>query len=358
MEVFFLSTLEISQMIDLMEDHFAPLWNRNHVLTVGGVIGTSIFKYAMDACMKYYELNQILVIDGCQDYIGLLKKPMHNYMYYMDLFVSIRIPSIEEQMNPYHKFPMELKSGYRMALVNQKLTMYEAIIIQNAHLIPENCLKSIHENFNGQILQIVDPLDFNGIDFHTIPTLYDSLSKQSPMTALARSMFGIDSRCIDRKIHTEFKKMKMSKRSIGKIDTNQYVTNSQEVLNIIQRKQIQSQFRKNQKFIVGSEEIRLYNDQNGEPVTVGPGTMLTLSSVTKPLIQLRVHSSLKHIYSTLSYKYTEKSLYVKPANIITIDDAVYHRFNSLVVVLSDEPMTNRLWYSLMKIANTITVVDF
>lgn len=353
-----MSILEISQMIDLIEDHFSPRWGRDHSLTIGGVAGTSIFRIAIDACMKYHDFNRILVVDGCQDYIGLLRKPMHNYVYYMDLFRSIKIPAIEYQMQPGHRFPMELKSGFQMALVEALVRRYDAIIINNAHLIPDACLTAFDQCFFGPILKIVDPLDFNGTDFHVIPTLYDSLSKQSPMIAMARSMFGIDSRVIDRKVKGDFRKAKMSKRSIGKIDTNQYVTNSYTVLKQIQDKQIKSQFRRNQKFIVASEELRIMTDQNGEPVVVGPGTMLSIMTPSKPLMKLRIHSSARQVYSMMSYRYTERSLYVKPANIIMIDDACRHRFNSIVMVLGDEPMTNRLWYSLLKIANTITVVDF
>jgi len=352
------SILEISQMIDLIEDHFSPTWGRNHVLTVGGIAGTDIFKIGLGACMKYHDFAKILVVDGCQDYIGLLRKPVTNYIYYMDLFRSVRIPAIEQQLRPMHKFPMELKSGYQMALVDAIMCGYDALIINNAHLIPSTCRKAMADMFPGYILEIIDPLDFNGSDFHAVHTLYDSLSKQSPLIAMARSLFGVESRAIDRKVRGDFKKVKMTKRSIGKIDANQYVTNSYDVLNQIQNKQYNSQFRRNQKFIVASEEIRMMNDQNGKPVIVGPGTMFSISTASKPLMKLRIHSSTRQVYSTLSYQYTEQSLYVKPANILMADDACHHRFNSVVIVLGEEPMTNRLWYSLFKIANTITIVDF
>lgn len=345
-------------MIDLIEDHFSPTWGHTHMMTVGGIAGTDIFQIAMDACMKYHPFCKILVVDGCQDYIGLLRKPVRNYIYYMDLFRSIRIPSIEQQLRPMHKFPMELKSGYQLSLVTSLIEGYDAMIINNAHLIPGVCLNALEQFFNGYILSIIDPLDFNGTDFNPIHTLYDSLRKQSPMIAMARSMFGIDTRAVDRKVRGELKKAKMGKRSIGKIDTNQYVTNSQMILNAIQEKQYHTPFRRNQKFIVASEELCMMNDQNGTPVVVGPGTMLSIMTVSKPLMKLRIHSSTKQVYTSLSYRYTEKALYVKPANIIMLDEACHHRFQSVIVVLGDEPMTNRLWYSLMKIANTITIVDF
>jgi hypothetical protein len=345
-------------MIDLIEDHFSPTWGRNHVLTVGGIAGTKIFKIAIDACMKYHPFEKILVVDGCQDYIGLLRKPVPNYIHYMDLFRSVRIPAIEEQLRPMHTFPMELKSGYQMELADMLMRGYDALIINNAHLIPSTCRTALAKYFPGYVLEIIDPLDFNGTDFHEVPTLHDTLAKQSPLIAMARSMYGVDTRAIDRKVRGDFKKVKMTKRGIGKIDANQYVTNSYDVLNQIQSKQLSSQFRRNQKFVVASEELRMMNDQDNLPVVVGPGTMLSITTASKPLMKLRIHSSTRQVYSTLSYTYTEKALYVKPANIIMADDACHHRFNSIVIVLGEEPMTNRLWYSLLKIANTITIVDF
>lgn len=353
-----MSTVQISEMIDLLEDHFSPKWGCEHSLTVGGIAGTAIFKHAIHACLKSHDFNKILVVDGCQDYIGLLRKPVMNYIYYMNVFKSIEIPAIEVQMQPFHKFPMEMISGYRYQIREDLIYRYEALIINNAHLIPDSFLKAFDDYFPASVLKIVDPLDVNGIDFHSIPTLYDSLSKQSPLIAMARSMYGIDTRVIDRKVRTDFRRIKMGKRSIGRLDANQYVTNSDYILKQIQEKQMKSQFRRNQKFIVATDEISLYKDQTGQIITVGPKTMFSISSVSKPQMKLRIHSSTSEFYTNLTYRNTSKRLYVKPANMLSIDDAFHHRFQSLVVVLGEEPMTNRAWYSLLKIANQISVVDY
>lgn len=353
-----MSIIEIPQMIDLIEDHFSPKWGHSNTLVVGGIVGTNVFQYAMDACMKYYEFGKILVIEGCEDYIGLLRNPMHNYIYWMNLFRTVKIPPFEQLLQPTHEFLIQLKSGFRIALVDHMFEKYDAIIINNAHMIPSECLTAIQNNFPGKVLQIIDPLDFNGDDFCQVHTLYDSLEKQSPLTALARSMFNIDSRAVDRNVRSEFKRIKMTKRSIGRIDTTQYVTNDYNVLKMVQDKQYNTQFRKNQKFIVTSDEIRYAKDQNNNPVVVGPGSLLSIITASKPLMRLRIHLSTRRFYSAISYNYTETGLYVKPANILMIDQACRHRFKSLTLVLGDEPMTNRLWYSIMKISNTITVVDF
>jgi hypothetical protein len=281
--------LEISQMIDLIEDHFSPKWNEQHSMIVGGVVGTSIFKHAIHACMRYYDFNTILIVDGCQDYLGLLRKPLHNYIYYMELFRSITIPSIEVISNPFKHHVIEFEDGYQYTIEESYMSKYQAMIINNAHLIPENLRDAIIKYFHGKILCIVDPLDMFGTEFN-VPTLHDSLTKQTSMIALARSMFDIDTRAIDRKIKCEFKRIKMYKRGIGKLDSNQYVTNSQNILDQISEKQYISQFRRNQKFIVKSKAITMLNDQNGDPITVGPNTMCSISTVSRPLMKLRIHS--------------------------------------------------------------------
>ncbi len=345
-------------MIDLIEDHFEPTWGGNHSLTVGGIVGTAIFKHAIHACMKYHDYHKILVIDGCQDYIGLLRKPVFNYVYYMSIFRTVLIPHIDKLQNPAYHFLVELQPGVQIQINEEKIFYYDAIIVNNAHLIPKMYLDALDQYFHKKILYIVDPLDLTGESFSTVPTLYDSLSKQTTLVAMARSMYGIGTRAIDRKIPSDFKKIKMPRRSIGRIDATQYVTNSEVILNQINEKQINSNYRKNQKFIVASNQIHMFRTIDELPVVVGPRTMFSISNVTRPLMKLRIHSSTKQFHALISYRNTQNALYVKPANILKISSAIHHRFQTINVVLGEEPMTNRLWYAIMKIANHINVIDY
>lgn len=351
--------LEISEMINLIEQHFQSDWGSEKILTVGGVIGTSLFKHAVHACMRYVEFEKILVLDGCQDYIGLLRKPVFNYQFYLNLFSSIEIPSLDELNRPFYRSMLTPKPGYQ-TLLNEKLIVgYDALIVNNAHLIPKMYLNAICEYFRGKVLLIVDTLDLAGESYYmNIPTLYDTLSKQSTMCALARSMYDIETRAIDRKVKCDFRRIKMNKRSIGRIDTNQYVTNSEEILQMIQEKQLQSQPRRNQKLIVSQEHVQYFKSETNDNCVIGPRTMFSIVTASRPLMKLRIHSSASIIFANFTYMDNRRGIYVKPANILSIQDAIHHRFHSLVFVLGDEPMTNRMWYSLMKIANTISVVKY
>lgn len=350
--------LEISEMIDLIESHFGNAWGGNKVLTVGGIVGTNIFKHVMHVCLKYHNFHKILVIDGCQDYVGLPVKPIRNYIYYLNLFESIEIPSPEKLSHPFYKFLLEPTPGYQIIILPQLLYNYEAVVINNAHLIPENYLNAITSQFSGRIVCIVDPLDMYGERYADVPVIYDSLTKQSALHALARSLYHLDSRAIDRKVNSDFKKIKMSHRSIGKIDTMQYVTNSNKILEEIQMKQMQSLPRRNQKFIVLNPDIQRYTDQQGLSIPIGNGTMLSIASITRPLMKVRIHSSISTIHAMLSYLNKRTGLHVKPANIISIEDMCRHRFHTTCIVLGEEPMTNRSWYSIMKNSNIVNIVDY
>lgn len=353
-----LNVIEIRDMIDLIENHVHGTWGTDNTLIVGGVAGTSIFKNTIHACMRYTDFIHILVLDGCRDYIGLLRKPMDNYLYYMDLFRSIHIPSRETLEHPFYKPALKLKERSEIILEETKLIGYDILIIHHAELIPKEYLDVLRNTFHGRILIIVDPLDVNGESYVGVPTITDSLSKQSTLITLARSIWNIDTRSIDRKVKSDFKEVKMSKRSIGKIDTNQYVTNSDWILESVRDKQLHANFRRNQKFMTMNNDVQFFCDQQGAPITIGQNTMLSISTASKPLMKVRIHSSTRQFYTNLSYTDDGYGLYVKPANILSIKDTLHHRFQSLIVVLGEEPPSSREWYSLMKIANTISFTHY
>jgi hypothetical protein len=353
-----LNVIDIHEMIDLIETHFYGSWGSDNTLIVGGVAGTSIFKNAIHSCMKHYDFIRILVLDGCRDYIGLLRKPVVNYMYYLDVFYSVRIPSLSSIEHPFYKPALKQKEQVQLVLDETKLRGYNALIVNHAELIPRDYLNALRKTFAGRILFIVDPLDANGIYYNGIPTIVDSLTKQSPLIALARSLYNIDTRAVDRKVKGSFKEIKVSKRSVGKIDINQYITNDDLILESVRDKQLRSNFRRNQKFITMNDDVQLFCDQDGAPIIIGQNSMLSISTTSKPLMKVRIHSSTRQFYSNLSYVDNGYGLYVKPANIMSIPESLHHRYQSIIVMLGERPPSTRDWYSLMKIANTVSFAHY
>ena len=81
-------------------------------------------------------------------------------------------------------------------------------------------------------------------------------------------------------------------------------------------------------------------------------------NVTKPLMKIRIHSSKKIIFGSVSYHEPTTSIYVHPANILLPSELALHRFHNIVVVLGAEPITTREWYTFLKSGTNISVADF
>ena len=78
--------IELNEMIDLIDDFYGSADMREMV--IGGIAGTPVNKFAVEGCTKYTKFNKILIIEGCQDYIGLMKNPIPNVKHWTDLFVE------------------------------------------------------------------------------------------------------------------------------------------------------------------------------------------------------------------------------------------------------------------------------
>lgn len=348
----------ISEMIDRVEDFIDGGWKTDMNMTIGCIAGTSTFKNVLNACLKSVNFDRILIIDGCRDYIGLLRKPIPNYLFYQDLFRSTPLPDMIELMDPMRVRYIYPRQGYQLNLIQRIFSGFNVMIINNAQLIPNEYMDMIKANFPGKLVMIVDPFEINTEHFSHVHYVTDSLTKQSSNIAYARSLYKVETRATDKKVRCSFEKIKMARRSIGKLDEKQYVTNSPAILEAIREKQYRSAFRRHMRFISKQPNILFEQDEAYMPLLIGPQTMFSVTSVTKLLLKLRIHSSKAQFWSSITYDQTSSGLLVEPANIISLDQAVHHRFNNVVMVLGEEPMTTRQWYTLLKIGNNISVVDF
>ena len=71
--------IEIGDMINHLE-YIASSTKTRRVEIVGGMTGSEIFRHAIEAAMVYFKFDEILIVEGCQDYIGLDKKNRHNHI--------------------------------------------------------------------------------------------------------------------------------------------------------------------------------------------------------------------------------------------------------------------------------------
>ena len=349
----------ISEMIDRVEDFVEGGWRTGSNTTFGCMAGTSGFKTILSAVMKTIDFGKILIVDGCRDYIGLLRKPVPNYIFYQDMFWHEAVPDLQDVIDPMKVRFVYPRQGYQLQVVPAYMSGYKAMIVTNAHLIPDMYVEQLKKHFCGKLILIVDPFEIHTEHFQHVPTMLDSLEKQSKNIAFARSLYDVETRATDRKVKCSFDKIKMRRNSIGKIDDKQYITNSKAALEIIREKQLKSPtYRRNMQFITKQQNISFVQSSEGIVIPIGPQTMFSVFSVTKPLLKLRIHSAKTQFWSSVTYDENDTGLFVEPANIISLDQAQHHRFNHAVMVLGEEPMTTRQWYTLLKIANHISIVDF
>jgi len=358
---------EINEMIDYLDQFFD---SSSHETIVGGIAGTQIEKYTLDSAIKTTPFSKILVLNGCQDYIGLMKEPLNNVLFYADIMIEEIVDGFKpiDPWSPRICNP-EPESMYR---VNTKLlAQYDVIVIFNSHLIPSGFNEHLSHQFSGKIIHVVDPLERAYLSsFVDMPVLVDHLEKVSPMIALARSVYGFQSRAVDRKVRGTITEIsKINRRSVGKIDDNQYVTNDWVLYEDVIKKQKDAPFRKNQKVLIspgsiaeGMVSVGAINDDRRHALTSRSLLVITNPS-SNPLMQLRIYNSKTvcgvdvEYDNDIPYSLTKRgTIRVEPANIITPYSVKYHRFNKLILIL-DKPLTAGDKYSIIKNSNNITLVN-
>ena len=146
--------IEINEMIDMLEDYVNTNRNSAVPFAVGGMAGTMIFRHVIDAVLSaHYKFSEVLIIEGCQDYIGLSKTPYNNnYIYYADLYDDIYDNPIIP-FNPWLPEIYNFKPSMHRMLNSSIIDNYNVIIINNAHLIPPDFINDITYNFSGKGFQ-------------------------------------------------------------------------------------------------------------------------------------------------------------------------------------------------------------
>lgn len=349
--------VELYQMMDLLTDFYNDLTRKS--IIVGGCIGTQILKYALDCTTAFCPFKKVLVVDGCNDYVlSTLNKPITNYLFYLDLFAETIVDGIIPYdpfkpaiMNPQHEFGTFVDKPL--------LQYYDCMIINNAHLIPSDYRSKLINGFHGKIVQIVDPYDLDGEFFLGVPTIVDSLQKQSTMIGFARHLIDVETRSIDKRVKGTLDQKKINKRSIGKMDDNQYVTDDIDLAYSIRQKQYQTSLRKRHKLFVSSNHLYMYPDQIGGRRNIGKNALLIVWSTTqRPRQQFRIYASKLTICADVSYQVDVPihQMHVTPANILMVGEARHHRYNHTVYVQTkDDHMTKRRYYALMKNSINMTI---
>lgn len=315
-------------------------------IVIGEIAGCGLFKIATDIAMSFFDFNEVCFVEGCQDLMGYTSNKVGNVKFWADLFHDEVVEYVETK--PFKQEPVCMKVIDDCSFMHTKL-----MFIIEAHLIPRDALRMIEEEFVGLIIELVDPYDVGGEDYTNVPTIVQSWYKLSLTTSYARSLYGIDTPYCDKKLKSIISQKKLSKRSVGKIDTNQYISNNAEYVNEIRVKQLQQAFRKNQKIICCDNRINLIMDNTGKRLSFTKNAIGIFTNVPRIFVPtVRIHSTKFMYYGRFNYEKNGTEILVQPANIISTLEASHHRFQSSVLVM-DSSITKRELYSIMKNSNNV-----
>jgi len=340
-------------MIDYLDNFFNE--SKQHSIGLGEIIGADLLQMVVDQAMSKIDFKNILIIEGCQDFIGLYKTKLPNHIFYAGILLN-ELNSRAKQFNAFYPKWCQEKSSYKRKINDTILVQYDLVIINNANLMPVHLIQDIIGKTPGQVIIIGDPFALNGEPLLDYPTLVDSLNKMSPSLAIARQLYGIESRSIDKNIKTDIREVKIPKRSIGKLDKIQYVTNDPVLLKDIRDKQYSIKLRKGLKVMITSDMI--YHYQQTFVTRNSLGIITQTPTQQKPMFEMRLWNSKDTFIETLSYEENKSSLspvQIQPANILSIDEAIHHRYQTLHLVLTDGDITVKEYYSLLKITNNFLI---
>ena len=181
----------------------------------------------------------------------------------------------------------------------------------------------------------------------------------------AKSSIGFDSRAVDYKVRgTLTETNKINKKTIGKIDDKQYITNNFDIYREVYDKYLDLPIRKNQRLIVRDNIVDVMFADNHRKATLVRDSMIVVDNMnTRPLMKMRVYNS-KTIYSVdVTYMdgmmKPKNAITVKPGNILYAydHDFVKHRYNHTVMILGSNELSKAARYALLKNSNNVTIVN-
>ena len=354
-------------MINLLEDFVN---SSRKVIMVGGMVGTEIERYAIEAALRTTGFKNVLILNGCQDYIGLMKKNLPNVIYWGDLFYEEPIDS-SIPYDPWKPKCMNPVQEYGEFIDYRILVKYDFMVILNSHLIEPLTIDKIIRNFGGQIIMVCDPFEKMVYEYASItsqgdiPIICDTLRKVSPMIALARAVYEQKSRGIDTRVAGAFTEIKRfhKKNIINKtVNFRQYVTTDPELYHDMVEEQKSIPVRKNQTFMVIKDIVDLNLDDSGSRNnSLTKKSMIIAQDIeTEPLKKFRIYNSKKIYFCDITYDTSPRTyrylIPVIPANLIMLEDVMYHRFKQMTVI-ADHPLTRAERYTLFKNSNNVSIVD-
>lgn len=351
----------INEMINIIEDFMENEWLQE--IDIGGCIGSNIFKICMETVTGFLNFREIMIIEGCQDFIEMQPEFIANHIFYGE---GVATGWTDELYGDQSKLPKFMRNDPTIVTYPRNMNQYRLIIFNDAHLIPEKYKSIIRKHFAGKIINVIDPYDFNAVGYSHAPTVVDTLHKLSKIQAYARNLINIETRAIDKNIICRVRDVgQIPIRSVGKQDINQYVTPYRKIIDLVNQRRNDG-LRRGQKVICRSDFINTYDFPPGMHVFTNHslGILQSGKQLMNGLYKVRLHNSKHSINCDLTMNTNDAPRYetlVESASILSIDDMHYHKFNSIVLVLPADGtpdyngITTRELYSVLRNTNDLSV---
>lgn len=356
--------VQINEALDIIDSFMK---SPAEMLTIGGCVGTTMLKHVMDTVTAYYSFPQILVIEGCQDYVEMQKRRIPNHIFYGEAMCTMFQEHLDGEDSDLPRFLQREPAMYN-TISPAKFNMmkkYPVIIINDIHLIKFSFVHAIRLlGYSGKIISIVDPFDVGVENFTHVPTVVDTLSVISPIQAYARSIIGVETRAVNKLSFNKVRDIKkIPLRAVGKIDDKQYISNDIELVQNIRAKQIQAGFKRNQRVICSSFNINSYKNEDNTVdhmfVKMSMATIINPKPSNGLTTKIRLYNSRNVMFSDITFNQgcLHHQISVLPGNILTTAEAVYHKYENSVLVLTDngKQLSKRELYSVLRNTNNLAI---
>ena len=358
--------LEIYELITMLEDYFED--EGEQVFDIGEIAGCNLLRYVAEIATGYFPFNNILFVMGCADSAYAMNRP--NAIYWKMLFNDFMINDVHNTFDPLANPTFKYnRPEYEQRLIPPIFEGYSVMVINQAQLIPKKYLEMITKNYQGYIIRIYDPFDIMGGFEGTDVSLrcLDTFEKIPMTIAFARSLYGIETRSINKRAKNSFVSgVHIKRRSIGRIDNCQYVTDDMDILNECWDKQRNVQIRKNQRVSVMNHNFNIVEDsENRLHALSEPALLHIVQGKDDDSVRCRVHASKAEFDLRLTYKFEpfitpSNALIVQPANVIAPSITLNnHYFNQITYVTTkNNPIVNtRVLYTLLKQSQNLVIAQ-
>lgn len=374
--------IELHQALEAAESYFSDDTRKPFI--IGSMAGVKLFKHLFDLGLGSYNFNEMLLIEGCQDYIGMSDpSPVNNHYFWADLIKII--PAQKNNLFSFNVDPFEFRvlnhgnpvTEYTYELDFQTINTFRLVYVCDAHLIPQRFLDQLMKFTQGKLILLVDPFTIYGMKYTMVPTVIRALGECDSTTALARSIFGVETDYVTSKNVTSVHSMRQSPpKTLSKCNDIPMCSNDIAYIQYMQDKQTAVGIKRNQRIIVdGNQHIfrRYKADNKTDTVTITNHSLLVTEGVpglihSTSSCKLWKHKNSFYLHFKYQDDYYNKTsfgdlddptiLKVRPGCVMTLDDIAHHKFEKLIFVQSRlNTLSNVQKYTLLTSTEHLTIME-